>query len=454
MHRLWAIYPEFLELITQPGALAPLGIQTMPRTGMRRSPAVEARVGGQVNESIVTTGADGVATITVAGVLTKAFDSWLAWIGETQTTYAQVIQAAHAALNDPAVTGVKMVIDSPGGDVDGHEAAMEALSKLAAAKPLVVEAGMCCSAAAWLSFAAAKGNVAMASDGLGGSVGVIVTAHDMSARYAQAGIKPVVIASGENKAFFGTAGLPIEAKHIDNIRATLIDPAFAKFKAAAVAARGIAADAALFDGRVLTPDAAVAAGLVDFAGTSSEVSAWAGKRLSELIKSKNPAPGTNPGPKDKTMKATLEQLRAAFGDAAFCLAQLDAGATMEQAYAAWNAKRDAELKAANDARAKAEADLAAANAATAAAKAEAEKNKSDGQKPGTTGHTAPLQTGEPNGGGNADAKGTIETFLARVAKHEETCAKAVAWSKASKEDPAGLSAYLANGRKSLGLKSK
>jgi ClpP class serine protease len=72
--------------------------------------------------------ANGVATITVAGVLTPGPDMMAEYYGEANTTYADLQAALSAALDDKAVREIVWQIDSPGGSVDGLFPLLEDIS--------------------------------------------------------------------------------------------------------------------------------------------------------------------------------------------------------------------------------------------------------------------------------------------------------------------------------------
>jgi len=115
--------------------------------------------------------AGDTAQIDVVGVLSPR-PSFLLWLlGYAQTTYAEIQQSLATAANDTKVQRVVMVVDSPGGHVDGlfdTLAAIEAFSK-----PITVTASCACSAA--YAIAAAAGPITATSAAAEfGSIGVAV----------------------------------------------------------------------------------------------------------------------------------------------------------------------------------------------------------------------------------------------------------------------------------------
>jgi len=340
-------------------------------------PNGQRRVPGRPELSV----SNGVATISLCGPMFAEPDMMHTYFGMDQVVYGELVAVCAEVAGNAAITGVQLEIDTPGGDERGFDEAYAALCSLTAAKPTVARLRGCCSAGQWMAFACAKENTAAYPDALLGSIGCILMLQDKSKMYDLAGVRPVPVVSGDNKAFFGVDGLPITDKHTQNAMGLVVAPRFAQFKAAAITARGLADNAEVFDGRVLNAQQAVEAGLVSAVMKPAEMEQWATARLAAL---------TSNATKDKTMStpptttttatmtaeqtaaaaaaaaaagkaspATIAQMKAAFPtDAAFRAEQLEAGATLEQAQAAWSTKLAADLAAANARAEAAEAKLA------------------------------------------------------------------------------------------------
>lgn len=116
--------------------------------------------------------AGDTAQINVLGVL-SARPSFLLWLlGYEQTTYADIQGALAAAASDSNVQRVVMVVDSPGGTVDGLFDTLAALE--AFGKPIAVTAACACSAA--YAIAAVAGSITATNAAAEfGSVGVAVS---------------------------------------------------------------------------------------------------------------------------------------------------------------------------------------------------------------------------------------------------------------------------------------
>jgi ClpP class serine protease len=79
----------------------------------------------------LVTATGSVGEIHIKGILTKEPDWMLAWFGEPNTTYKDIIAAVREAEADPAIKKIKYNVSSPGGEVDGL---FEALDVIASAK--------------------------------------------------------------------------------------------------------------------------------------------------------------------------------------------------------------------------------------------------------------------------------------------------------------------------------
>ncbi len=114
--------------------------------------------------------ADGTATISIQGVLTKKPDFLAFLFGGGNTTYEDIQQSLAAANSDPAVKRVQLDIDSPGGSADGLFETIAAIE--AFTKPISVVASQAESAA--FALATAAGNIqAKSPASMFGSVGVV-----------------------------------------------------------------------------------------------------------------------------------------------------------------------------------------------------------------------------------------------------------------------------------------
>ena len=112
----------------------------------------------------------GTFDIQVSGVLTKEPDLFAALFGGGNTAYTDIQRQLAVAQSDPGVSDVRMLVDSPGGHVDGLFDTIAAIESFS--KPISVLAGDAQSAA--YALAAAAGPIqATNAAATFGSIGVV-----------------------------------------------------------------------------------------------------------------------------------------------------------------------------------------------------------------------------------------------------------------------------------------
>lgn len=211
-----------------------------------------------------------VAVIPVRGVVMKDAPGWAVkagWAADTRLLREQALIVAAA----PDVESVLLVIDSPGGSVDGLAELGDALYALRQAKRLVAAVDGLAASAAYYIASQADQIVAGRMD-LIGSIGTIIVAYDVSRMFDEAGIETVVISTGRLKGT-GVTGSELT----DDQRAYLqevVDQFFGDFRAAVgrgrPALQGPAFDA-VASGRVWTAADAQRLKLIDALGSPDEV---------------------------------------------------------------------------------------------------------------------------------------------------------------------------------------
>ena len=171
----------------------------------------------------------GLAVVDLVGTLAKSSSSF----GGTSTVAAR--RAVRAAAADPAVRGVVLRVDSPGGTVAGTAELAAEVRAAARVKPVwafVEDLGA--SAAYWVASQADKVFV-NAETALVGSIGTVMVVDDLSAAAEKQGVKTLVISTGPLKGA-GTPGTAVT----DDQRAYLqglVDDAQRSFDAAVSAGR-------------------------------------------------------------------------------------------------------------------------------------------------------------------------------------------------------------------------
>jgi protease-4 len=174
---------------------------------------------------------------------------------------------------DPAVRGVLLHLDTPGGAVSGGEGIHDAVLKLAEAKPVVAVMDGTAASAGYMIAVAAPYIVARDST-LTGSIGVILETGDISGLLDKLGIKSDPLVSGPLK---GQPSLtqPMSPAGHDYLQGLVMD-LYDQFVGLVASGRHMdpARVRQLADGRAYTGRQALALNLVDEIGGESQALHW------------------------------------------------------------------------------------------------------------------------------------------------------------------------------------
>jgi signal peptide peptidase SppA len=140
---------------------------------------------------------DGIAMITINGTLSKRMGLIQALSGGT--SYSNIQSQIKRAEDDPAVKGIFLDIDSPGGAVSEMFNTADAIFGLRGTKPSLAFANGLMASAAYIIGSGADCVVASDRSAETGSLGVISILFDESKKYEAAGIRPHVFAAGQYK---------------------------------------------------------------------------------------------------------------------------------------------------------------------------------------------------------------------------------------------------------------
>lgn len=225
------------------------------------------------------TGKNGsITVIQVLGILTPRGD----FIDiSTQTTSMQRLTAAvQTAAADPAIAGIILDIDSPGGSVQGTEEFAQAVFDARQVKPVTAVANsLAASAAYWV---ASQASELYASPGAEvGSIGVYTIHNDISGALRQDGIAVEIISAGKHKTELAPYG-PLSPEARAHVQST-VDQYYASFVAAVARGRGKTLGAVrdgMGQGRTYLPADAKAAGMIDGVATLAQVVGKMQARLS------------------------------------------------------------------------------------------------------------------------------------------------------------------------------
>jgi signal peptide peptidase SppA len=197
---------KILELkLNQPWAILPTKLTEIQNIYLRHHlgekidiKGIEAAIGRPLNNRPQGYSVqDGVAVLPIEGVIAKKMNLFTQISGGVST---QILQTdIVAALNDPTAHSIILAIDSPGGQVDGTQAAADQVRAARGIKPIVsLIDGTGASAAYWI--AAAADRVYITGDTtMVGSIGVVLKHLDNSKAEGTKGIKIMEITSGRYK---------------------------------------------------------------------------------------------------------------------------------------------------------------------------------------------------------------------------------------------------------------
>lgn len=288
--------------------------------------------------------AGGVAIIQLEGTLMKQESSF----GGTSTVAAR--RQIKQALADPKVGGLLLVWDSPGGTSAGAGDLAETIAEATTKKPTWSYAEDCCCSAAY--FGASQAEKVYANAGATvGSIGTYMVVRDLSGAYQKSGVKTYVVRAGEHKGA-GTPGTEITAEQLA-VMQDYVNEVNKPFVAAVARGRKLSSEqaATLADGKVYVGPAAIEKKLIDGVQSLDQT-------LSDLQKVIQQQSGrkTSMSEENKPKAATTAELRAACKGASsdFILAQIEKGATVQEALTAFVAEQSAQLETEKAAKLKAE----------------------------------------------------------------------------------------------------
>jgi signal peptide peptidase SppA len=257
LNRPWAIQPEILleicEIYSAHVAGRPIDLA-----------AIEKRIGKPLDNRPKPYRVEegGVAVLLIEGVLSKRMNMFSEISGGTSTQL--MARDFRAALEDDDVKSILLVIDSPGGEVDGTQEFARLVAEARAVKPVVALAeDTMASAAYWIGSAAQSVYLSSETTQVG-SIGVIATHVDRSAADKEAGLKYSEITAGKYKGL-GSPHQPLSKEDRGEIQDE-VDYIYSIFVNDIAANRGVTPEKVLSDmadGRAFIGQEAIDAGLVD-----------------------------------------------------------------------------------------------------------------------------------------------------------------------------------------------
>lgn len=203
----------------------------------------------------------GTAQIRLGGMLLKEVPClfWLMGVDATSTTRARR-QIQHA-LADDEVKAIHLVVDSPGGTVEGISALADEVFQARGKKPITAHASdLACSAAYWVASQADRFTAGPTA--VIGSIGVYTVIRDLSRAAEMEGVKVHLVTSGPYKGA-GAPGTVVTDKHLEASQG-LINTMTELFVAAVARGLGMSVEQvkALATGAVWVGAQALEAGLI------------------------------------------------------------------------------------------------------------------------------------------------------------------------------------------------
>lgn len=261
-------------------AIEPASFDALWQTA--RSLDLKNAIGTRSAQVAATSSKNGeVAVVEIRGAMTK-YGSSLSGAGST----VNIRSAIRSAASDPSIGSIVLVIDSPGGTVAGTQELAADIRSAKQKKPVVafVE-DMAASAGYWVA-SQATAIYANTDSAFVGSVGTFVAMYDYSAAFAEAGIKPVVVKTGEYKAA-GTPGTEINAKQIEMYQG-LVNSIQKEFSSSVRKSRSLSDDqmSTVTTAELFTASRAQALGLIDGVKSYEQVLAEANKLAKQSAKGK------------------------------------------------------------------------------------------------------------------------------------------------------------------------
>jgi protease-4 len=185
-----------------------------------------------------------------------------------------IVKAVRAAGRDKRAKAVVLYIDSPGGSALASELILEAVQRVARKKPVIAYVDQVCASGGYMAALGAK-EIWTSPHAIVGSIGVFAGKFEASGLMENLGIRRTLIARGENSGIFSTSRgfTPHERASLE----AEVEETYQAFLAHVAKARGRTKEEIheRAEGRVYSGTRALAAGLVDRAGSFEEACRYA-----------------------------------------------------------------------------------------------------------------------------------------------------------------------------------
>ncbi|WP_224249859.1 signal peptide peptidase SppA [Hyalangium gracile] len=180
-----------------------------------------------------------------------------------------VVKALRQAGRDKRAKAVVLYIDSPGGSALASELILEAVQRVGRKKPVIAFVDQVCASGGYMAALGAK-EIWTTPHAIIGSIGVFAGKFEASGLMERLGVRRTIIARGENSGIFSTSRgfTPHERASLE----AEVEETYQAFLAHVAKARGRTKEEIheRAEGRVYSGTRALAAGLVDRAGSFEE----------------------------------------------------------------------------------------------------------------------------------------------------------------------------------------
>lgn len=256
----WAVTPNMRATIAD--------ILARRLAGQDTTPADLAALVARRNGPQPIAGGGGVALIPIYGVIAPRMNLFSEMSGGT--TFESLTGELRAAMANPDVATIVFDVDSPGGNVAGATEFAREVMAARTQKPVIAQIQYLGASAAYWAIAGATEIVA-APSAMVGAIGVYTMHDDISEALAKLGVKREVISAGKYKAE-GADGGPLSDEAKAHLRG-IVESSYTRMVTDIGNGRGQKASAirsGFGEGRVVTADAALEAGMIDKIGTLSD----------------------------------------------------------------------------------------------------------------------------------------------------------------------------------------
>lgn len=270
-------YPKTLDALTEPWLIVPAKLAEIidiydhhlkrERLSNKDFEVLKEELKGEEDQGYQIE--NGVAIMPLEGVISKRMNLFTNFSGGTSTQLFE--RDFKKALADPSVQSILLLVDSPGGSVDGVQELSNLIFESREKKNIIAYTdGMMASAAYWISSAAEKIFISGDTTQVG-SIGVVAAHVDISKAEEQMGVKTTEIVAGKYKRI-ASRYAPLTEEGKTSIQEA-VNHIYSVFVNDVARNRGVSEEKALSmaDGKVFMGKQALEPGLVDGVSTLSDL---------------------------------------------------------------------------------------------------------------------------------------------------------------------------------------